>query len=332
MTRPQALNLEALRSGALATARVERFPWAGQWELTCRCNLKCVMCYTDCFNTPELTEQELSTGEIVRILDQLRDAGCLELTLTGGEPLARPDFLTIYRQAHARGLLVTVFTNGTLITRRIADCWASERPKSVEISLHGLSPEVFDGVTQVRGSLDRCLNGVRLLMTRRIPLVLKTVALTVNAPEILSVKRWADSLGADVTWRFGQYLRDDLSQSHAPYRYQLSEAELRAIEKQDPELWRAKREEITTESRGQQTCGGGKMTFHIDARGRLQLCSNNRDASYDLRTGSFEHGFYEALPTFPCSARVAPAREPVLIQLQSASQSVSTVRVRDRRG
>ncbi len=57
------------------------FPLNGQWEVTCRCNLKCVMCYTDPSNTPEQIRQELSYEEIVRILDEIHEEGCLELTL-----------------------------------------------------------------------------------------------------------------------------------------------------------------------------------------------------------------------------------------------------------
>src|SRR2546428_13606110 len=99
----------------------QRFPLSGQWELTCRCNLRCVMCYTDCFNTPEMIRQELSFPEIVRIMDDIHEAGGLELCLTGGEPLARRGFLGLYPSAKQAGCLVARVTNGTLLTLRIAD-------------------------------------------------------------------------------------------------------------------------------------------------------------------------------------------------------------------
>ncbi len=308
-------SLHSLGTHVLARSPGARFPWAGQWELTCRCNLKCVMCYTDCFNTPAQIRQELTTEEVIRILDELQEAGCVELTFTGGEPLARPDFMTIYEAAHRRGFFVTIFTNGTLITPSIADRWAEARPKSVEISLHGLSSAVFDGVTQVPGSLDRCRQGIALLMARRIPVVLKTVGLTMNWTEILAVKRFADSLGPGVTWRFGQYLRNDLAKTGAPFRLQLSENRLEELERQDPQLWEAKCEEIAQSEPSNKPCGGGLVGFHIDAYGQLQLCSNNRRAGYDLRTGSFEQGFYETLPTLPCPARSLPDAAPVRLHV-----------------
>lgn len=277
-----------------------RFPWACQWELTCRCNLKCVMCYTDCFNTPERIRQELSTQEIFRILGELQEAGCMEIVFTGGEPMSRPDFMEIYDEAHRQGFFITLFTNGTLITPPIADHWAVARPKSVEISLHGISREVFEGVTQIPGSLQRCLSAIQLLINHGIPVVLKTVGLPLNKGEVLAIKRYAESLGTDVQWKFGQYMRDDLARSGAPSRFQLSEEELWDIEKQDPDLCKAKSEEIPRAEQDKTSCGGGKRKFHIDAYGQLQLCSNNRRAGYDLRRGSLRHGFYEALPDFPC--------------------------------
>ncbi|OFW29521.1 MAG: hypothetical protein A3H97_01180 [Acidobacteria bacterium RIFCSPLOWO2_02_FULL_65_29] len=315
--------LDTMRRTAMTRSLLGRFPWAGQWELTCRCNLRCVMCYTDCFNTSAHVRQELATEDIVRILDELQEAGCVELTFTGGEPLSRPDFLTIYGAAHERGFVLTVFTNGTLITPAVADCWALARPRSVEISVHGVSARVFDGVTRVPGSLERCLAGIELVMRRRIPVVLKTVGLISNWHEILAIKQFVDSLGG-ATWRFGQYLRDDLAGTSAPFQFQLPEARLRTLEQQDRELWEAKCGEIAwSESIAHKTCGGGQLTFHIDAYGQLQLCSNNRRGGYDLRAGSFRAGFDEVLPTLPCQGRTRTHPETMPLHVTRPRRTAS---------
>ena len=173
-----------------------RFPLGGQWELTCRCNLECVMCYTDPFNTPERIQQELSYPEIARILEELREAGCVELCFTGGEPLARRDFLDIYKDAKQKGVLLTVFTNGTLITPEMADYWVQYPPKMIEISLHGLSPQSFDAITQGPGSHQRCVRGIELILERDLPLTLKTTGMTVNHDEIMEIKDYVDRLGS----------------------------------------------------------------------------------------------------------------------------------------
>src|SRR5437867_1712212 len=174
-----------------------RYPLIGQWELTCRCNLHCVMCYTDCFNTPDLIPQELSLSEIIRIMDEIREAGCLDLCLTGGEPLARRDFLEIYTYAKQKGFLVTVFTNGTLVTPKIADYWVQYPPAMIEISFHGLTEQSFDQITQGPGSYARCLEGIGLIRERNLPLMLKTTGMTINRHEVLKIKDYVEGLGRD---------------------------------------------------------------------------------------------------------------------------------------
>ncbi len=275
----------------------ERFPLACQWELTCRCNLHCVMCYTDCFNRPDRIRQELATDEVLRILQELAEAGTVELCLTGGEPLARPDFFHIYEAAVRLGFLVTVFSNGTLIREDEADRFAALRPQSIEISLHGLTKATFERVTQGSGSYQRCRHAIQLLLERRLPLTLKATAMTLNHPEILAIKQYVESLGG-VRFKLGDELRPELDGGGTPFRYGLSHDELAGLHREDARLLSEATSRLDAQS---EPCRSGAHRFHIDAYGSLQLCSGNRRDSYDLRTGSFREGFYAALPTFPCS-------------------------------
>ena len=280
---------------------------SGQWELTCRCNLRCVMCYTDCFNTPERVRQELGLVEITRIMDEVHAAGCLELCLTGGEPLARPDFLDIYAHAKRRGFLLTVFTNGTLITPRIADHWQAFPPAMIEISMHGLGRASFERITRGAGSHARCLAGIRLVLERNLPLTLKTTGMTINRDEVLRIRAWIAELGREyaepVRYKLGSEIRPRLDGQDVR-TLQLGADEIDAIEGADTELCaeRERQESIVAERirQGASLCGAERSKFHIDAYGKLQLCSSNRRHSYDLRRGSFADGFYHYLAKFPC--------------------------------
>ena len=73
-------------------------------------------------------KQELSLEEHVTLLDELVEMGCLWILYTGGEVFARKDFLDIYAEAKKRGFLITIFTNGTMITPKIADYLAEYQP------------------------------------------------------------------------------------------------------------------------------------------------------------------------------------------------------------
>ena len=79
----------------------------------------------------------MNTARVLSVIDEITEAGCLSLLITGGEPLLRHDFSEIYRHAKKSGLLVTVFTNGTLITPAVIELFADLPPQIVEISLYG---------------------------------------------------------------------------------------------------------------------------------------------------------------------------------------------------
>ncbi|MBI4436443.1 MAG: radical SAM protein [Candidatus Omnitrophica bacterium] len=274
-----------------------RLPLIGQWELTCRCNLHCIHCYTDVYNHPQYFPKELQTEEVLRILGELHKGGCLWLTLTGGEIFMRKDFFQIYKVAKDKGFLITLFTNGSLITEEVSDFLKENPPFSVEISLHATSKEIFEKVTQGEGSFQKVLRAINLLLERNLHLVLKVTGLTVNRDEILKIRAFVKGLG-NVSFKFGEEIRNRLDGSEDVFEYQLSEKELREIEEKDPQMLREK--EIQLREAETYQCESGFFNFHIDAYGMLQLCSGNRMKGYDLRKGSFHDGFYNHLPHFPC--------------------------------
>ena len=173
----------------------QHIPITGSFEVTLRCNLRCQHCYIPGERRRSRKEPELNLEEMQRILDEITDAGCLWLLLTGGEPLLRRDFLDIYTYAKRKGLLLTLFTNGTLVTRRIADYLADWRPFKIEITLYGATQETYERVTGIPGSYARCRRGIDLLLERKLPLSLKTMVMTLNHAELDQMKALAASLG-----------------------------------------------------------------------------------------------------------------------------------------
>jgi len=173
----------------------QHIPISGSLEVTTRCNLRCQHCYIPGEWRANRSDTQLSLGEIKRILDQLTDAGCLWLLLTGGEPLLRRDFLDIYDYAKRKGLILTIFTNGTLVTPRIADFLAEWRPFKIEITLYGATQETYERVTGIPGSYTCCRRGIDLLLERNLPLSLKTIVMTLNHHELDEMKLLSTRLG-----------------------------------------------------------------------------------------------------------------------------------------
>lgn len=277
-----------------------RAPAQGAIELTRRCPLACVHCYNNLpLDDPDALDGEISTGEWRRILDELAEAGCLWLLFTGGEILARSDFLDIYMHAKRRGFIITLFTNGVRMTPHIADLLAEYRPFSVEITIYGATPETYEKVTRVPGSFDRSMRGIRLLVERGLSVKLKTMLLRTNKHELLAMKRLArEELG--VGFRFDAIVNCRIDCSRAPLEVRLSPEEVMDLEFSDPQRVAELREfveehmdpEADTETTDElYDCGAGRTAFSIDPCGRLRLCELSNHIAYDLRQGSFREGW-----------------------------------------
>ena len=278
----------------------KRVPISGSLELTFRCNLRCQHCYVAHGHYGILGQQELSTSEIQRIIDEVVDAGCLWFLITGGEPLVRRDFLDIYAYAKRKGLIVNLFTNGTLLNTRIADYLAEWPPFRVEITLYGATQETYERVTGIPGLYARCMRGIELLLERGLPLNLKTMLMTLNQHEIQDMRAFADSLG--VPFRYDAMLNAGLDGDGRPTSLRIPPEEVVQLDLQDQgraEEWRS----FIQRTKGYQypgdnlyVCGAGERSFHIDPYGRLCLCMMVRYASYDLRSGSFQEGWGQFFP------------------------------------
>src|SRR5271154_7631012 len=200
----------------------KRTPVEVSIEVTRRCPLECLHCYNNLpMNDAAAWSQELTLEEHRKLLDELVAAGCLWICYTGGEIFGRKDFLDIYTEAKKRGFLVTLFTNGTLITPKIADYLAEWRPFAVEITLYGATRQTYEALTQVPGSYDRCMRGIRLLLERGLPLKLKTVPTTINRHEVFEMKRLAEETFG-VEFKFDSLINPRIDCSQSPLAVRLS--------------------------------------------------------------------------------------------------------------
>ena len=135
-----------------------RIPLDGSIELTHRCNLRCVHCYLgDQDVIRKHRPEEMSTKQVMALIDEVVDAGALNLTFSGGDPMMRKDFAELYVYAVKKGLLVTVFCDGVLISDRIIEVFKRFPPSNVEVSIYGATRETYEAITQVKGSFERCL-------------------------------------------------------------------------------------------------------------------------------------------------------------------------------
>lgn len=128
------------------------------WNVTRRCNLRCVHCYAA--SADRAYPGELSTEEALALIDQFAEFGVPVVLFSGGEPLLRPDLFQLSARVAQRGMRAVLSTNGTLLTPEVVDQVKEQGFSYVGISLDG-SRETHDRFRGVAGAFDRSLAAIR---------------------------------------------------------------------------------------------------------------------------------------------------------------------------
>ena len=273
-------------------------------EVTRRCPLECQHCYNNLpMGDQDARSREMTTEEHFRMLDELVEMGCFWLLYTGGEIFARKDFLEIYTYAKKKGFLITLFTNGTLITEKVADYLMEWPPFAIEITLYGRTRETYEALTQIPGSYDRCLRGIKLLRERGLPLKLKTVATSINKHEISAMRHFAEEeLGVEFMMDGQINPRIDCSQS--PLAVRLTPEEVVALDMSSPkaavEYRSLAEQELAASSRLSKIdtvyfCGGGIKAFSINPGGEMSICVTSQQDTFDTRQSGLKYAWEHSL-------------------------------------
>ncbi len=181
------------RLAALYRTAAEKFlPLEVLVELTSRCNFACSHCYW-----PDHDEgRQLPTDRLLRLLEELAEAGTLTLGFTGGEPTLRPDWYRIAARARRLGFLVHLLTNGSTLSETTID-QLSELHATVHVSVYALEDAPFATVTRRAGVVARILDGVRELRRRGVPVILKVPLLAETADHAPRIRELAAEIGAE---------------------------------------------------------------------------------------------------------------------------------------
>lgn len=269
-------------------------------ELTARCNNNCRHCY---INLPAedrvAKDKELSFEEIKEIVDEAISLGILFCLLTGGEPLLREDFFDIYLYLKRKGLLVSVFTNATLVTEEHVKLFKKYPPRDIEVSVYGVTEETYERVTRKSGSFTTFMRGLTLLLEGGVKVRLKSMALRSNLNEFPNIVRFCKDKTKDY-FRFDPFLHlrfdGDQTRNEEIKAERFSPEEIVALEKSVPErfqiLLRGRDKLILPEFSHTSCnhlfrCGAGNGSFALSYDGLFRLCSPllHPDCVYDVRKG-----------------------------------------------
>jgi radical SAM protein with 4Fe4S-binding SPASM domain len=251
-----------------------------QVELTSRCNERCVHCYIP----HENKISDIDPALFYDMLDQLRDMGVLNLTLSGGEPMLHPQFATFLRKAKDYDFSINVLSNLTLLNDEIIAEMKANRLSSVQVSLYSMEPEIHDSITQVLGSFYKTRDAILRLIENDIPLQISCPVMKQNKNSYVAVAKWAEEHRVRAVTDYIIMARCDHTTSNLDNRLSLNEVSdiIRDIIRMDPDYEERLREADFTQVEQRNLsddvlCGVCISSICMVANGNIYPCAGWQD-------------------------------------------------------
>jgi len=162
--------------------------------VTERCNLKCAYCYK---GKPRSEGPELTTREILRLINQAADLGVIRCFVTGGDPTMRPDLSKIVSSLLKADIFPFVSTKGYNMTDKLARNLAETGLENIQVSLDSCYPNITDKITGVKGSFQATINAIKILKQKDFKVRVKAVVTVLNVNTIHEMIDFCYNLGVD---------------------------------------------------------------------------------------------------------------------------------------
>jgi len=243
-----------------------------------RCHLRCKHCYED-DSTHPFKGTHLTPAQWAPIFDGLKDLGVMVLTFSGGEPFLRKDFDALLQMAADKRFSTRIYTAGTHIDDAWADRLQALQVGDVQVSLYSVDAAVHDGFTQHPGSWQKTIDGVRRLVARGVPTLLKVTVTTFNIDELDALCDLADDLGVKIS--FATQVFAKVSGDTSPLQFQVPSDELAAKFFANPRVSEVRdmfdKEDVCQGEAGfdgeRRPCGAGEHIITIGADGDVYPCA-----------------------------------------------------------
>jgi Predicted Fe-S oxidoreductases len=295
-----------------------RQPYIATFELLSSCNLSCIHCY---LGVHRMEPKQLTYTQVTHILDELKDAGVLQVALTGGECMLREDFSEIYEYAKKLGFLVTVFTNLTCLSETVLKKFIDYPPFCVEISLYGASEETYSRITGQR-VFEKVMANIKSLFGSRIRFALKTPLIIQNSDDKGALEDIARSFGTDLRIAFAMSPTIDQELYPENFSLNLSTRFLHEISNVVGDITGLKESNIKNpwgaiydagEFVPQFICNPGVNDVFVDYKGYVSPCVAYRSKGLSL----LEHSFQDIWDSFSCLKKMPVQRNYKCIRCES---------------
>lgn len=209
---------------ALLQHDIEKPRLAGlQFELTSRCNERCIHCYIP--NGKKNTGFDMSFEKFKHILDQYADMGGLHVTLSGGEALMNKDIIKILHYCREKDMQISLLTNLISLKEEHIPVLKEVNVSLIQVSLYSMDANKHDMITTVKGSFEKTKAAIERLHADDIPVQISCPVMKANKDGYKDVMRYAESLKMKSQTDYVMMARSDLDISNLANRLSLEETE-----------------------------------------------------------------------------------------------------------
>lgn len=285
-----------------------RIPLAGSIDLTYRCNNACRHCWLWEPAHGACEDAELTAEEIFGIVDQARALGTREWSISGGEPMLRPDFSDIFEYVTERSRSYSLNTNGTLITPAIAR--QLRRPGVKMIAVYGPNAVVYDAVTRNPGGFESLVQGLSYMKEAGARFTVQLIPMRENWEHwdemVRFAETWSDSSRVGAAWLYKSACQSRERNAEIDAQ-RLGPSEVASVD-----ALRAGDDEDTVhpvgppdDDRLYAACIEGGRQLHVDPYGTMSFCGFVKDPAmrYDLRSGTVEDAWERFIPSLSEAVR-----------------------------
>ncbi len=192
-----------------------------QIEVSSRCNERCIHCYIPNEKKDEGEDMQLET--ILRVLDEAKEMGTLQVTLSGGELFMHKEIGIILRHARRNDFIISILSNLTLLTDQHIALLKEVNPSLVQVSLHSMKAEEHDAITLVKGSFIKTKNAIERLVADDIPVQISCPVMKLNRKSYKDVLVYANQLRTKAYTDFIMMAQADHSTNNLAQRISIEE-------------------------------------------------------------------------------------------------------------
>ena len=204
-----------------ATLRMPRLNGI-QFELTSRCNERCIHCYIP--NAKKNSGGDMSLEKVKSIIDEFAENGGLQVTLSGGEVFLHKDIIPIIKYCREKDLMITILSNLVALRDYQIPFLKQYNVSTVQVSLYSMDAEVHDFITTVKGSFEKTKAAIEKLVKADVPIVISCPMMKANYKGYKDVLKYAQSIRCKVNVDVIMMAQADLDTNNLANRLSVEES------------------------------------------------------------------------------------------------------------